>query len=288
MEAHEFIPRPSYDDDVNSLTRKYAKALQDLRRELLSLPLDDAFHREQIEAALKDMAAITKRLNIETASWVKQYIPQAARDGVAVALTAMGVATSYGAAVAKASFNGLNKTMVQAIMSDLQTDLLAVTQNVDRRVRSAVRTVTSDVMRANMTKGINGLRTNRREILSSLRTKLGDSLDTGIIDAAGRRWNPETYVDMVVCTKMMEANTAGAVNEALGRGVLYGRISRHNAPDACSKWEDKIVKLVADAPGDFPTLDEARASREVFHPRCGHIILPERRPPELAEQGVIL
>jgi hypothetical protein len=288
MPVGKFIPRPAYDDDVNSMTRKYAKALQDLRRELLSLPLDDTFHRGQIDAALKDMAAITKRLNIDTAEWVKEFIPKAARDGVAVALTSMRVATSYGAAVAKATFNGLNKTMVQAVMADLQTDLLAVTQNVDRRVRSAVRTVTSDVMRANMTQGVNGLRTNRREILSGLRTKLGDSLNTGIIDAAGRKWNPETYVDMVVRTKMMEANTAGAVNEALGRGVLYGRISRHGAADACGKWEDKIVKLVADAPGDFPTLDEARASREVFHPRCGHIILPERRQTELAEQGVTL
>lgn len=281
MPTGKFIPRPSYDEDVNSLTRKYAKALRDLRRELLSLPLDDTFQRKQIEAALKDMAAITKQLNLDTAAWVKAYMPKAARDGVAVALTSMGVATSYGAAVAEASFNGLNKTMVQSVMADLQSDLLAVTQNVDRRVRNAVRTTTADVMRTNMTKGINGLRTNRREILSGLRKKLGDSLDTGIIDAAGRRWNPETYVDMVTRTKMMEANTAGAVNEALARGVLYGRISRHNATDACGKWEDKIVKLVADAPGDLPTLDEARATREVFHPRCGHIVLPERNPPEL-------
>lgn len=278
MSVGKFIPRPSYDDDVSSLTRKYAKALRDLRRELLSLPIDDTFHRGQIDAALKDMAAITKRLNVETAAWVKEYIPKAARDGVAVALTSLGVASSYGAAVAKASFNGLNKTMVQAVMADLQSDLLAVTQNVDRRVRNAVRTTTADVMRSNMTKGINGLRTNRREIIAGLRKKLGDSLDTGIVDAAGRKWNPETYADMVVRTKMMEANTAGAVNEALDRGVLYARISRHNASDPCSKWEDRIVKLDPDAQGDFPTLDEARATREVFHPRCGHIILPERNP----------
>ena len=284
MPPRKIIPRPKYDRDIKDLTRRYRKALEDLRRELMALPIEDTFHRAQYEAALKDLAAITKRLNLETTEWVKEYIPKAARDGVATTLVSLGVASSFASTVATASFSGLNKRMVEAVMSDLQTDLLAVTQNVERRVRNAVRSTTAEVMRANMTQGINGLRTNRREILADLRKKLGASLDTGIVDAAGRKWKPDTYVDMVVRTKMMEANTAAATNEALERGVLYARISSHGAPDPCSAWEGKILKLVDDAPGDFPTVDEARASREVFHPRCAHILLPERNPPELVEQ----
>ncbi|MDT2236643.1 hypothetical protein P7H19_10540 [Paenibacillus larvae] len=47
--------------------------------------------------------------------------------------------------------------------------------------------------------------------------ELGKSLDSGIIDAAGRRWRPDTYVEMLTRTKMMntyrEATTISALSE---------------------------------------------------------------------------
>jgi hypothetical protein len=282
MARNALIPRPEYEADVAKLTRLYEQAFQNLRRELMNTPVD-SMSKTQLDAAVRDMASITKRLNIDTASWAKNYIPKAARDGVATARASIGLAPSFATARGSTSFSGLNKRMTEAVMGDLQNDLLQVTQNVDRRVRQAVRSATAEVMRTNMAQGKNGLRTNKAALMNDLRNRLGNTLDTGIIDAAGRRWNPNTYVDMVVRTKMMEANTQGTINEALERGVLYGRVSVHHASDACSKWEGKILKLVPDAPGDFPTVDEARASREIFHPRCGHLVLPERNPPELDE-----
>lgn len=280
MARGKYIPRPVYDDWVASLTEKYEQAFKALRRELMAAPVD-SMQKAQLEAAIEDMVEITQRLNIETAEWAKTYVPEAAKDGIATARASIGIATNYAAARASARFSGLNKRMVESVMADLQNDLLAVTQNVERRVRTAIRTATAEVLRDNMVQGKNGLRTNRAALLNNLREKLGATLDTGIVDAAGRRWNPATYVDMVVRTKLMEAHMNGSINEALERGVMYGRVSVHHAADACSKWEGRILKLIPDAPGNFPTVDEARASREVFHPRCGHAVLPERNPPEL-------
>lgn len=279
------ITFPEYDKCVDSLTEKYRTAMDEMRRELMACPID-SLKREWLDAAMRDMAAITGRLNLETESWVKKYIPKAAKDGVALSMTALGLAENITLARTQATFNGLNKRMVEAVMADLQTDLLAVTQNVERRVRNAIRGTTAEVLRRNMSQGINGRVTNKADILKDLRAKLGSTLDTGIIDAGGRRWKPESYVDMLVRTKLMEANTEGAANDAIEREVFYARISKHGAPDACGKWEDKVVKLVPDAPGNFPTLAEAQNSREVFHPRCKHLILPERFPTELGNSDV--
>ncbi len=48
--------------------------------------------------------------------------------------------------------------MNAAAVADTQSDLLAITQNVDRKTRAAVRKAVSDSMRLNMTKGTNGRR----------------------------------------------------------------------------------------------------------------------------------
>nr|WP_328285998.1 phage minor capsid protein [Brevibacillus agri] len=207
-------------------------------------------------------------------------LPIAAADGVAAAIYALGVADTFEEARKIAKFNRMNKAMVDAVIADTQADLLAVTQNVERKVRAAVRQVTADSMRANMARGVNGRRTVSRDILDGLRMKLGDSVNTGIIDAAGRRWRPEVYVDMVTRTKTMEAHMEATINEGVAREAFYGVISRHGATDACRNWEGKVVKLVPDAPGNYPYLGDLRGGREIFHPNCKHVVTPVRKPVE--------
>jgi len=84
-------------------------------------------------------------------------------------------------------------------------------------------------------------------------------------------------VDMVSRTKMMRMTMDATINEAVDREAYYGVISSHGARDACRNWEGKIVKLVADAPGDYPYYGNL-PTREIFHPRCSHVISPVRRP----------
>ena len=273
----KYIPRPSYDTDVFQLQSRYRSAMRDLRNRLNELPLD-TMQRDQVEAALHDVSQIMQRLNLDMEDWAKAAFPKAVVNGINTARAALEIAGTVGLST---RFSGVNKRMLEAVMSDTQNDLLAVTQNVERRVRTAVRNVSAEVLRSNMAQGINGTRTNIRDVYSRLRQDLGASLDTGVIDAAGRRWKPDTYVEMLTRTKLMEAHIHGTMNEALERGVLYGRVSKHSATDACKNWEGKLLKLVSDAPGDFPTVDEARATRQVFHPNCAHLVLPERNPPEL-------
>lgn len=271
-------PEPNYEYEIARLVSEYTRAMYRIAAELQRLDVTD-ITRANSRAALAEVVRILTELNGQSAEWVTRNLPIAATDGVAAAIYALGVADTFEEARKIAKFNRMNKAMVDAVIADTQADLLRVTTFVHDKVRAAVRQVAAESMRANMVRGINGRRTISRDILDGLRKKLGDSVNTGIIDAAGRRWRPEVYVDMLTRTKMMEANREATENEALDRGVYTFVVSRHGATDGCAKWEGRTLKLSADYPGEFPTIDEARAGT-LFHPCCKHTLTPRRIKPD--------
>jgi hypothetical protein len=276
------VPTPNYEYEIKKLVSTYTKAMYQISAELQRLDITD-MSRASTAAALAEVVRILAELNETSTEWVTRNLPIAATDGVAAAIFALGVAETFEEARRIAKFNRMNKAMVDAVIADTQADLLAVTQNVERKVRAAVRQVTADSMRANMARGVNGRRTISRDVLDGLRKKLGDSVNTGIVDAAGRRWRPEVYVDLVTRTKMREAHVEATTNEAVQRGAFYGIISRHGAKDACRYHEGRIVKLTPDAPGNYPTYAELRATNQIFHPNCRHVISPLRDPSKLPD-----
>jgi hypothetical protein len=222
------------------------------------------FQRAQLLVVQKEIADALSELNDKTNEWVKTMIPKAAEDGVISSIIALGVAQTVEEAQKIVTFNRLNRDFIKTAVADTQDDLLQVSQNVERKVRTAIRQVTAEAMRSNLTQGINTTDSIKRDILRDLRKQLGDSLNTGILDTMGRRWKPEVYAEMVTRTKLAQTQRESAINDALGRDALYGIISSHGAKDACRNWEGKIVKLTADAPGDYPYY-RMLPNREIFH-----------------------
>jgi hypothetical protein len=268
-------PSPNYEYDVRKLVRYYEKAIDDIIRELDRLDLTN-FQRANATATLKSITDILRELNGNASIWADEAINKAVTDGVIRAVIALGVAENVQQAQTFIRFNRINRELVKAATADTQADLLAVTQNVERKVRAAVRQVTAEVFRTNLPQGINATASLRRDITAGLRKQLGESVNTGIIDAAGRRWKPTTYVDMLVRTKMMEAHKEATVNEALSRDAMYAVISAHGAKDMCRVWENRVISLTRDAPGDYPYIGDL-PRRDIFHPNCKHVITPLRR-----------
>jgi len=262
--------------DIETLVKAYKDAVKRIRAELLSLDLTD-MSRAITEAALREVAGILRELNEESALWVAEHVPEVGRQAVAETIVMLGAAESLREAREIMTFSRMNQTLVNAVIEDTQADLFAVTQNITKRVRTVVRTVAGESMRANVVAGINGRKTISREILTKMRTELGKAVDTGIIDVAGNRWEPQVYVDMLVRTKIAATAREVRINEAVSRGVMYGRISKHGATDACRDYEGMIVKLVPEAPGDYPYIGDLPRNK-IFHPNCRHQILPVRNP----------
>lgn len=271
-----FLPDPNYDYDVKKLVSYYVKAIEAILRELESMDLTD-MRRANTLAVLQSVGDILAELDADASEWAEVHIEKAAADGIVRAIVALGVVETEAEAKLIVKFNRVNKELVKAAAADTQADLMAVSQNIDRKVRGAIRQVTAEVLRANLPKGINATQSLKRDIVAGLRKTLGDSVNTGIVDAGGRRWKPHTYADMLVRTKMMQAHKEATINEAVSRGVYYGIISGHNAIDACRNWEGKTVKLIESAPGDYPFIGTL-PKREIFHPYCRHTVSPIRRP----------
>jgi hypothetical protein len=270
MAEFKELPAPSYEYEIEQVVSYYKRAVRDILRELESVDLTD-FQRANAQAVLKDIADILTELDENAAAWVEENIPKAALDGVARAIVALGVVETLEEAKTIANFNKLNRELVKAVVADTQSDLLAVTQNMNRKVKAAVRQAVAESMRSNMTRGINGRKTISADIVAEMRKRLGKAVNTGIIDAAGRRWKPEDYVDMVTRTKMMFAHNEATRNEAISRGAYYAIISSHGAVDACRFHEGRIIKLTPDAPGDYPTFEQLRETGQIWHPRCRHV-----------------
>ncbi|OYD08537.1 phage minor capsid protein [Paludifilum halophilum] len=270
-------PEPTYEHDVETLARLYKQAVRNILAELERIDLMDP-SRPFVQTRLREIARILAELNEASAAWVEENVPKAAQDGVESALYELGIAETMEQAATMAQLNQVNAEVVAAAVADTQEDLLAVTRNIDRRVRLAVQQVTSEVMRANMTEGINGRKTITGDMMRALRKRLGDAVNTGIIDAAGRRWRPEVYVDLVARTKLNDIHLEARANEAIANDSPYGIISSHGAKDACRFHENRIVKLVASAPGPYPTISELRATNQIWHPNCKHTVHVLRDP----------
>lgn len=270
-----FPPEPNYDYDVRKLVKYYENAVDDILRELHQIDLTN-FQRANAIATLRSVGEILTDLNGNATEWADEAITKAATDGITRTLITLGVAENTQQAQSFLRFNRINRELVKAATADTQADLLAVTQNVDRKVRAAVRYATAAALRNNLPKGVNATASIRQAIMADFRKKLGESVEVGIIDAAGNKWKPITYVDMIARTKMMEAHKEATVNEALSREVMYAVISAHGAKDMCRLYEGKVVKLDPSAPGDYPYLYNL-PRRDIFHPNCKHVLSPIRR-----------
>ncbi|KLK98087.1 type IV secretion protein Rhs [Bacillus pumilus] len=273
------VPAPNYDYQTKQLAGYYRSAIKDIFAELDRVDISD-FRRVNALVTLQSISRILADLDTKSARWVSENVPIAANDGVINTLVALKIAETVEQAALIVKFNELNEAMVAAAIADTQADLLAVTQNVDRKTKAAVRRAVSDSIKYNMAAGTNG----RRTIRDDIKKRLKESVVTGIVDAKGRRWKPEVYADMVTRTKMMQTYREATTNEAVDRGVLYAQISSHGAKDACRGHEGEIIKLTPEAPGDFKTYEELQATGEIFHPRCKHVYSPIRDVGLLSER----
>lgn len=276
------VPEPNFKYNVTRLVRYYKRAAQTIMSEIERGDITD-LNSANSRAMLKDISEIIVELDDNSREWVRENIPLAARQGVARSLVTLGIAKSLQEAENIVRFNRLNREMVRAAVADTYQDLANVTQNMDRKTKAGLRRVFAETIREQYTQGITGRQTIKRETLNRMYKEMDDLVNTGIIDAAGRKWRPETYVEMVAHEKMNQAYFEANTNEAVARGAYYGVISSHGATDACRYHEGRIVKLIEDAPGNYPTVDELRATNQIFHVRCLHHVSTLRDPSMLPD-----
>lgn len=282
------VPQPNYDKDIDKLIREYQRGMLELHSMLMREDISNLSKRN-IVALMKRVEERLGELDLFAKDWIEANIPTAIADGASATMVNLGLAATIEEAREVVKFNKPNKALMDAAIADTQESLLGVTDKTKTRVKTAVRQAFSEVMKANMSRGVNGVRGMSRDIQKRIYEKLGKSVEKSIRDSAGRNYKPKDYVDTAVRTKMLETYREAQTNEALHRGARHGIISYAGSKDACRFHEGRIIKLDATASGNYPTYDELKASNQIFHPRCVHHFSVyknlDRLPSEVKEEA---
>lgn len=275
------IPKQEYIYEVEKLVEEYKRGAERIRDMLLRAPLDmKAIDRQKL---LQEIIQILRQLDETAEEWIQKNIPKAYQDGAALAIVSIGDAASIAKALDKISKNRLNQQFVEAIVADTMEDLLQLTRNTETQVKKIIRQIIGEQLRRKAVEGESG-RKQIRDASKSLKREAERAANFAIRDRANRVWSIDSYVRMATRTKIMQAHLEGATNEALSREAYYATISAHGSKHAaCRRWENRIIKLTEDAPGDYPTLADVRMTG-IFHPNCQHGIYPFRNPDILPQQ----
>ncbi|WP_157911733.1 phage minor capsid protein [Alteribacter populi] len=194
--------------------------------------------------------------------------------GRARTLIALGLFASMGAArrylrsddVIESRTHRTWKTSQKDVTTE---DLLAMTSNTRRRVKSEVRRVAAEVLREEYSTAVN------RRVMTQRLERAGMH---AITDSAGRRWKMSHYADVVMKTKMVEAHREAGEIEARERGAGYVVISQHGGScKKCVPWEGRVLRINDSIEGTQPTVDEAR-NFGLYHPGCLHSQVVIRDP----------
>jgi len=273
-------PQPEYDYNTRRLVAIYREGIQAIKTQLDEMlmqgELDDARFLAQMMAQYEQ---IVSQLNSDASQWVQDVLTDVYQNGVENGAFASGVSE---AVVANISLSRPHRLMANAFIADTQSDLLKMTQYVDSQVRTAVQSAVGQTIRSRIARGDNNVGVIKRDILRDLRKQFAEAADTVIIDKLGRRWTAERYADMIAYTKQKDAHDEATRIEALDRGVEYGLIVGPSATDACKYHVGRIVRLTDAGDDQYMTLDELKASNQIFHPKCRHRVVPYANPDNLS------
>lgn len=264
-------PVENFEGLIDQLVSKYQLTAKQIDVLLGKVDINTLTPKERRQL-LKALEEILSSADANAGKWVDKVISQAYVSGAATALVSLGIVMSLIEGKKMVNEDSkLNKVTIDSIKQVTYDDLLLMTQNTRKQVKQILSKILAETMKGKEI-GI-----HNTDLTKQYLQQLKKAGNLAIVDRAGKTWTLEAYAKMVVRTKISQAQRAGIVNEALKRGALLGVISANGSQHAsCRKWENKIVKLTPDAPGDYPLLSDLENGDEIFHPHCKHQVFPVR------------
>jgi hypothetical protein len=199
---------------------------------------------------------------------ILDLLTDAYRSGV-LAAGGPGVTEAAGGIVAS------NRGAVQAYAEQLAGSLRATHTRILRATEDVYRQVIADTAGQVVT----GVQT-RREAAAKAVSRLAGAGVRGYTDAAGRRWELSSYVEMATRTTAGQAHVQGGLDRYVQQGRDLVIVS--DAPEECARcrpFEGRVLSLSGRQPTDTEiagheyagSLAQARADG-FMHPSCRHAL----------------
>lgn len=270
-------PRKS---QIKNLDRLFSRAVKDMLAFIDSAEATN-FQKRVVVARLKDIQARTIMLNKDFREYSADFSPVHYADGVSDVKKKVEPLTKF------REFTRLNQRNIAAMATVLGTDLLKVSDTMNKDFRGMLRRmsiannrakVLGDVFREQVraqtigtdvktTRKILTQRFQERGIADqSIRSKYGQGkirLSTGMfIDTSA-------YSDLIVRTHAGAIHSMAVESSMIQNGLTIVEISNTGTQDEiCLAYEGRVFSLTEHP--KFPTLPE----RPPWHPRCGHEMIP--------------
>ena len=243
------------EEQAERLIKLYSKAEKEILAETNKALLRGNSTR-QLNAMLRNVKKIRKDLLGGARDWSEQAIKAAYEEGMgSTGLSSVG-------------FEAVHQQAVKVLAENAYGRFEIVDQVIGRRVNDVYRSIALE----NVTGQVVGYQT-WQQTAKRIRADMAERGITGFVDAAGKRWNMESYAEMLARTVPRAAMIEGTKNRLLEHGhdlaEIIGGIGQ-NTCEHCREWNGRIVSLTGKTSG-YPTLDEARDAG-VFHPQCSHNI----------------
>jgi hypothetical protein len=296
MNEFEEVPE-TYEAENDDFTALYILAwaliIKALMR-LVSLPpnlntTQMLFVERQVNTEIEAVISNLERKAIPMAT---EKVSNAYKEGVAFSRKAMTTEIKLTESK-EVELNNSHKLRMEKMIEQTQDDLLKATHNTKENVKQLVRKVVSkEIADAGKSNKFGKNTAMAKQIEKQLRKQFIENgikdADVAIIDKANRKWKLQTYSAMVARTKMNNAYIDAIREEAIQDGTDLAIIStKPDTKDACKNYEGMIISLNGITSG-YLTYAELKASKQVFHPNCGHFVRPisnlNRVPKKLMEQ----
>lgn len=242
------IYRQAYDFLYNEL-RKAAPALGNRERALLMIAtvdntiarLDEAT-KTQLEA---DIPLVYRTFSDEAKKEIKKL-------GVAV----------------DPRFSQIHVEAAQAIADDAYLRFARTMQGIKTSAQDFIALAQKETIRSTIAEG-QLLGRAAEDVAETVEKQIREQGITALVDRGGKKWELDTYADMLTRQMLANASREGTANTALEYGFDLVRVTSHNSKhDECAVWEGKILSITGKTKG-YPTLADAQAAG-LFHVGCLH------------------
>lgn len=257
-------PRLPVDERWIELGRIYEQAQRQLE-EMIRLALEhDAegtaeYRMAQLAAVLRALAALQRRA-----------VPLAA--GVVEASYRVGLhATNHAIGAPRIAFSGVHQDALEVLADNLVNKLNAAAVTVGRRTDDVLRRIGLRQVAVGLAAGDSRPDVSKRLADQLIRAGVTDAT-TALVDVGNKRWQLDTYAEMVARTTSREAVTAGTVNRLLEANRDLITISKHLNPcTICAPVAGRTYSLTG-RDDRYPRIEPWQLPP--LHPNCRHVVAP--------------
>jgi hypothetical protein len=253
-----------YDKQIREIEQVFGLSIQRILGEIDALDLL-SINNGDVDKTIREINRILEVSIKDLDEKTDELIPAVVEAGVLLYLASLSIT------VGELTLNHLQKGLIKRLTREMKNDFRTIIRTMSTKTDAALREAVNASLRRRFLGSpldLPELQKQRQRIAEAVK----QSVKSGFVDKVGRTWQPETYARVVAQTKVMTALNEAAINEGIARGNKFGIIAGPTAKDACNDWIGRIVKLDESIPGNYPTYESIKATKECFHPNCHHYI----------------